>query len=107
MSEQQRPPPPFEDFDARLGKVRPPRPPAEEPEPEPPNRSFGSGLQAGVEILAGVGGGLLIGWGLDRWFGTRPLFLIAFFMLGAAAGLLNAYRFLRRLQAAQDVEDRR
>jgi F0F1-type ATP synthase assembly protein I len=27
-----------------------------------------------------------------------PLFLIVFFLLGAAAGVLNAYRHLRRMQ---------
>ena len=46
----------------------------------------------------GVGFGALLGWALDRWLGTMPLFLIVFFMLGAAAGVLNAYRHLRRMQ---------
>ena len=49
-------------------------------------------------MVAGVGVGALIGWALDRWLGTTPLFLIVFFMLGAAAGVLNAYRHLRRMQ---------
>jgi ATP synthase protein I len=88
----------FQDFDARLGKLRPEKKP-ETSEPEPPSTraQFGSGLQAGVEVVAGVGFGLLVGWALDRWLGTMPLFLIVFFMLGAAAGVLNAYRHLRRM----------
>ena len=45
---------------------------------------------------------MLIGWGLDYWLETGPLFLILFFMLGAAAGVLNAWRFLRRMQNAAD-----
>lgn len=98
MSEPQRPPS-FEDFDARLAKLRPPEErPGGTPEPPPDRLSFGTGLQAGIEILAGVGGGLLIGYGLDYWLGTKPLFLIVFFMLGAAAGVLNSWRFLRRMQ---------
>jgi ATP synthase protein I len=92
----------FEDFDARLGKLRPKPQPEKGGEPEPPRFQFGSGLQAGIEVVAGVGGGLLLGWGLDRWFGTAPLLLIVFFVLGAAAGVLNAYRYMRRLQDAQD-----
>ena len=64
----------------------------------PPRLDYGSGLQAGIEVVAGVGFGVLLGWALDRWLGTMPLFLIVFFMLGAAAGVLNAYRHLRRMQ---------
>jgi ATP synthase protein I len=102
MSDQQ-PRPPFDDFDARLGKLREPvqRPTKTAPD-EPQRLNFGSGLQAGIEVIAGVGGGLLIGWGLDRWLDTQPLFLILFFLLGAAAGMLNAWRFLRRLGAGSD-----
>ena len=102
MSDQQRPPS-FDDFDARLGKLREPaRSPTETPPDEPQRLDFGSGLQVGIEVLAGVGGGLLIGWGLDRWLETRPLFLILFFLLGSAAGMLNAWRFLRRLGAGSN-----
>jgi ATP synthase protein I len=101
MADDKRPPS-FEDFDARLGKLRPQEKASGTAEPEPPKFQFGSGLQAGIEVVAGVGGGLLLGWGLDRWFETAPLFLIVFFILGAAAGVLNAYRYMRRLQDAQD-----
>ena len=98
--EEQRPPSSFDDFDARLGKLRRPeeRPAAAEPGEPPERPSFGSGLQAGIEVVAGVAGGVLIGWGLDRWLETKPLFLIVFFLLGSAAGVLNAWRFLRRMQ---------
>lgn len=98
MAEQQRPPQ-FEDFDARLGKLRQPEGPVEGARRKEPERlDFGSGLQAGIEVVAGVVGGVLIGWGLDYWLGTRPLFLIVFFILGSAAGVLNSWRFLRRMQ---------
>ena len=54
-------------------------------------------------MVAGVGVGVLLGWALDRWLGTMPLFLIVFFLLGAAAGVLNAYRHLRRMQGDEDA----
>lgn len=102
MAEQERPPS-FKDFDARLDKLRAPVAPAAQKVPDEPQKlNFGSGLQAGIEVVAGVGGGVLIGWGLDYWLETGPLFLILFFMLGAAAGVLNAWRFLRRMQNAAD-----
>jgi ATP synthase protein I len=94
--------PSFEEFDARLAKLRQPDQSTGGDGHEPPPRmNFGEGIQAGVEVIAGVGFGLLIGYGLDRWLGTQPLFLIVFFLLGASAGMLNAYRYLRRLQARQ------
>jgi ATP synthase protein I len=102
MSEEQRPPS-FDDFDARLSKARPQQQKSGSQGDEPPPRlQFGSGLQAGIEVFAGVGVGVLLGWALDRWLDTMPLFLIVFFMLGAAAGVLNAYRHLRRMQQEQD-----
>ncbi len=99
MADEQRPPS-FEDFDARLRRAREadPRPRRDAPDEQPQKLRWGSGLQVGVELLAGILGGLLLGYGLDTWLGTRPLFLIVFFLLGAVAGMLNAYRFLRRAQ---------
>jgi F0F1-type ATP synthase assembly protein I len=32
-----------------------------------------NGLQAGIEVVAGVGTGVLLGWSSDRWPGTSPL----------------------------------
>src|SRR5689334_8728861 len=60
---------------------------------------YGSGVQVGIELVGGVLGGLLIGYLLDRVFGSGPVLLIVFFFLGAAAGMLNAYRFIRRMSA--------
>jgi len=37
-----------------------------------------------------------IGWWLDRKTGREPLFLIAFFFLGAAAGLTVVWREVNR-----------
>ena len=88
---------PFGDFDARLKRAQE-SDPGRRPEPEQQQLRWGGGLQVGVELFAGVLGGLLLGYGLDTWLGTRPLFLIVFFLLGAVAGMLNAYRFLCRAQ---------
>jgi ATP synthase protein I len=50
------------------------------------------GLRAGSEFVAAVVVGGFIGWQLDAWLGTMPGFLIAFFFLGVAAGVLNVIR---------------
>ena len=41
------------------------------------------------ELVAGVVVGALLGWQIDEWSGTRPLFLIVFLMLGTVAGFWN------------------
>jgi len=47
-----------------------------------------------TELVAGVMVGAFIGWVLDRWLGTSPLFLVMMFFLGAAAGMLNVWRMV-------------
>jgi ATP synthase protein I len=54
--------------------------------------AMGLGLRAASELVAGIVVGGLIGWLLDRWLGTKPAFLIVFFMLGVAAGVWNVIR---------------
>lgn len=62
-----------------------------------------NGLPAGMgailgrvatEMVAGVLVGAFIGWVLDRWLETSPLFLVLMFFLGAAAGMLNVWRIV-------------
>ena len=45
-----------------------------------------------TELLAGLLIGGCIGWTLDKWLNTNPWFLILFFLLGGAAGILNLWR---------------
>ena len=42
----------------------------------------------------------LIGYGLDRWLGTRPWATIVLFFLGVAAGMLNVYRAVAGIKTA-------
>ncbi|GBQ81738.1 ATP synthase F0 subunit iota [Gluconacetobacter johannae DSM 13595] len=52
-------------------------------------------LRAGTEMVSALVVGVALGWGLDRWLGTRPAFLILFTFLGGAAGVLNVWRLVR------------
>lgn len=40
-----------------------------------------------IELVAGLGIGFGIGFGLDAVFGTKPIFMVLFIMLGFAAGV--------------------
>jgi ATP synthase protein I len=47
----------------------------------------GQGWRMVIELVVGVIMGFGIGYGLDSLFGTLPIFLVLFIMLGFAAGL--------------------
>ncbi|MFQ5579706.1 MAG: AtpZ/AtpI family protein [Nitrospiria bacterium] len=48
----------------------------------------------GIEMVAAVLLGVWGGYHLDQWLGTAPWFLLAGFLLGAAAGYLNIVRLI-------------
>jgi ATP synthase protein I len=90
----------FEAFDSRMRRLRG-QGAGGNGDGGPPRRAgfAGSGpaFQAGIEVIAGVVGGALIGYALDHWLGTGPWLLIALFLLGAAGGMRNAWRRLSRM----------
>ena len=90
--------PKFDDFDARLRRLRNDAGlNQDQPEPRARRSSVGgAGVQVGIELVAGVVGGGLIGYALDSWLDTWPICFLVMFFLGAAAGMLNAYRHIRR-----------
>ncbi len=45
-----------------------------------------------TEMVAGIAVGGFMGWLLDSWLGTTPLFMIVLFFLGAGAGMMNIWR---------------
>src|ERR1700761_3307373 len=72
----------------------------------PPLSQLGIAGRFSTELVAAlvVGGGL--GWGVDWLFGhfghrTQPVFLLVFFVLGAAAGIRNVMRAAQEINAAQ------
>lgn len=54
------------------------------------------GFQALIEFVTAVVVSPLIGWQIDSWLSTKPVFFIIFLFLGMAAGLLNVYRMAVR-----------
>ncbi|MGD9615450.1 MAG: AtpZ/AtpI family protein [Alphaproteobacteria bacterium] len=62
-------------------------------------RGMALGLRIGLELVVAVLVATLLGWGIDRWLGTAPWVAIAMFFLGVAAGMVNVYRAVARIQA--------
>ena len=46
----------------------------------------------GISLVAATAIGLLIGYGLDWWLGTRPWLTMVFTLFGIVAGFLNLFR---------------
>ena len=67
---------------------------------------IGLAYRLSLELVVGVGVGGFMGWYLDQWFSTRPLFLFILLFLGMVAGVLNMIRTFAemRRKMGQDVE---
>lgn len=72
-------------------------------QPQSHGAAFGQALRLGMEMVAGVAVGGFIGWALDRFLGTAPIFMVVFLGLGATAGILNVVRTAKRMQADASV----
>lgn len=54
-------------------------------------------MQAGYEFVASVMLSAVLGYFIDKWLGTAPLFLISLFLLGTCAGFLSIFRVSKNL----------
>lgn len=54
------------------------------------------GMRVGIELFAGVMVGAIIGYFFDKVFGTMPICLIVFVILGAFAGFWNVYKVVSK-----------
>jgi ATP synthase protein I len=88
----------LDELGERIGKARGTGPEREPVDAEARGKALGQALRLATELVAGVGVGGVIGWGLDRALGASPLFLVLFLILGAAAGILNVMRTAASMQ---------
>ena len=84
---------------------------AQEPEsrPDEPYSQAQLAWRMVIELVAGLAIGFGIGYGLDGLFGTIPLFLVLFTLLGLAAGvrvMLHSAREVQRGQATGSDDER-
>ncbi len=93
MTSEREPPPSHDNFQARLGKARDAQQRRGGRSAKGrPSGALGVAMQMSIEMVGTLAVSVGLGWVLDDWLATGPLFLVGFFFLGAAAGGLNVYR---------------
>lgn len=89
----------LEEFEDRLDDARKTRKSKEAPKRK--NSGLNVAFKIATDLVAAIAVGVGIGWGLDSWLSTKPLFLLIFFLIGTAAGLLNVIRTAKSLNAKE------
>ena len=60
--------------------------------------SFGAAFKISTELVAAVAVGTIIGFILDKTFGTKPWLIIIFFFIGVIAGIINVIKSAKNMQ---------
>ncbi len=81
--------PSLEELQRKINAVHPPN---SAPQEDNSGAQYGKGVRMGVDLLAGAGVGIFLGYTLDKAIGTSPLFMLLFLFLGFAAGVRNIMR---------------
>lgn len=89
-------------LEERIDAVKQARAP--KPKVEDHYNAASQGWRMVIELVSGLGVGFVFGYGLDALFGTMPIFLVLFTLLGFAAGVNVMLRTAREVQAKNAAE---
>ncbi len=59
---------------------------------------IGTAFKLSTELVAAVAVGTIIGFILDKTFGTKPWLILIFFFVGVIAGILNVIKSAKNMQ---------
>ena len=60
--------------------------------------SIGTAFKLSTELVSAVAVGTIIGFILDKTFGTKPWLIIIFFFVGVIAGIINVIKSAKKMQ---------
>ena len=64
---------------------------------QPPS-SIGTAFKMSTELVSAVVVGTIIGFILDKTFGTKPWLILIFFLVGVVAGIVNVFKSAKKMQ---------
>ena len=59
---------------------------------------IGTAFKLSTELVAAVAVGTIIGFILDKTFGTKPWLIIIFFFIGVITGIINVIKSAKNMQ---------
>ena len=59
---------------------------------------IGSAFKLSTELVSAVAVGTIIGFILDKTFGTKPWLILIFFFVGVFAGIMNVIKSAKKMQ---------
>ena len=60
--------------------------------------SIGAAFKLSTELVSAVAVGTIIGFILDKTFGTKPWLILIFFFVGVVAGITNVIKSAKNMQ---------
>jgi ATP synthase protein I len=90
----------------KLDAIKAQRAPAGQAADTARQSAYGEAFKYAADLIVGVGLGGVLGWALDRQFGTAPWLMILLVVLGFAAGLTNVIRAARKAQTVNEALQR-
>jgi ATP synthase protein I len=60
--------------------------------------SIGTAFKMSTELVSAVVVGTIIGFILDKTFGTKPWLILIFFSVGVVAGFVNVFKSAKKMQ---------
>jgi ATP synthase protein I len=70
-------------------------------------KSLGFLSSAGISLVASILIGLAMGYYLDQWLETRPVFTLIMLLIGIISGFRNIYILTTRELRRQEIEDKK
>ena len=59
---------------------------------------IGTAFKLSTELVSAVAVGTIIGFILDKTFGTKPWLILIFFFVGVIAGIINVIKSAKKMQ---------